>query len=97
MLFGCKVIVEIVKIWGIFEGYDLISFNGYLEIKELVYLFDMILIVWEIIGKLIGFKVVIGEYIWFEILFSEINNWGIELVFDFIMIDSVDGGMGVVF
>lgn len=46
---------------------------------------------------LVGIKLVMGEIEWFKVFCMLIKEWGLSEVFDFIIFDSVDGGIGVVF
>mgnify|MGYP005987177239 CR=1 FL=1 len=91
---GGKVTEEIARIRGIDVGADSISPNGHEEIKSANDLLDMIARVREVTGKPVGFKMVVGQLDFFDDLFKEIHQRGIESAPDFITLDSADGGTG---
>lgn len=91
---GVKVNQEIAYIRGIEIGEDAISPNRHPEIKNVNDLLDMIEYVRSTTGKPVGFKMVVGATGFFDDLFTEINQRGIESAPDFITIDSADGGTG---
>ncbi|MEE9332205.1 MAG: FMN-binding glutamate synthase family protein [Methylophilaceae bacterium] len=91
---GAKVGPEIAKIRGLEVGKDAISPNRHPEIKSANDLLDMINYVRDATGKPVGFKAVIGDVSFLDILFSTINKRGIKSAPDFITVDSSDGGTG---
>ena len=91
---GAKVNEEIAQIRGINVGEDAISPNRHPEIESVGDLLDMIAHVRNVTGKPVGFKAVMGAEGFFDILFAEVNQRGIESAPDFITIDSADGGTG---
>jgi len=91
---GAKVTEEIARIRGINVGQDSISPNGHEDIKSVSDLLDMIHQVREVTGKPVGFKMVVGQWEFFDDLFQEIHRRGIKSAPDFITIDSADGGTG---
>lgn len=91
---GTKVTKEIAEIRGIDIGQDAISPNRHPEIKSAGDLLDMINYVRDITGKPVGFKMVLGDVGFLDVLFSTINKRGIESAPDFITVDSADGGTG---
>lgn len=91
---GGKVTEEIAKIRGIHVGEDAISPNRHTDIKCSADLLKMIHRVREVTGKPTGFKCVIGGPHWFDELFGEINQMGIDYCPDFITLDGADGGTG---
>ncbi|NQX89264.1 MAG: FMN-binding glutamate synthase family protein [Halioglobus sp.] len=94
MLPGVKVTEEIARIRGIPVGTDSISPNGHEDIRSVVDLLDMIDRVRRITGKPVGFKMVVGDPHFFDELFEEIHQRGLDSAPDFIAIDSADGGTG---
>lgn len=91
---GQKVNAEIAAIRGLEIGQDAISPNRHPEIKSVDDLLDMIAYVRDITGKPVGFKAVIGDVGFLDVLFSSINKRGIESAPDFMTVDSSDGGTG---
>jgi glutamate synthase domain-containing protein 2 len=91
---GAKVNKEIADIRGLEVGQDAISPNRHPEIKNVNDLLDMINYVRDTTGKPVGFKAVIGEASFLDILLSTINKRGIKSAPDFITVDSADGGTG---
>ena len=91
---GMKVNAEIAKIRGLEVGQDAISPNRHPEIKSVNDLLDMISYVRDVTGKPVGFKAVIGDVGFLDVLFSTINKRGIESAPDFMTVDSSDGGTG---
>ena len=91
---GNKVTKEIAEIRGIPIGQDSISPNRHPDIKSNSDLLNFIKYIRDITGKPVGFKAVVGDFLWFEQLFEEINRRGPDSAPDFITIDSADGGTG---
>lgn len=91
---GAKVTAEIAAIRGIPEGQDSISPNRHPDIANVGDLLDMIARVRDLTGKPVGFKTVIGDPGWLELLFEEVHRRGAHSAPDFITIDSADGGTG---
>lgn len=91
---GVKVTKEIAAIRGIEEGKDAISPNRHLDIDNIEDLLDMVEKIRSITGKPVGFKMVVGEYQFFEELCEAINKRGAQFAPDFITLDSSDGGTG---
>lgn len=91
---GAKVTKDIADIRGLEIGQDAISPNRHPEIKSANDLLDMINYVRDVTGKPVGFKAVIGDGSFIDILCSTINKRGIKSAPDFITIDSADGGTG---
>jgi len=91
---AAKVNAEVAKIRGIEMGKDAISPNRHPEINSADDLLDMVALVRNTTGKPVGFKMVIGDSEFLDILFTTINKRGIEHAPDFITIDSSDGGSG---
>lgn len=89
-----KVTEEISRIRGIPVGEDSISPNGHEDIKTVCDLLDMIHRIREVTGKPVGFKMVVGRLDFFDDLFREVHERGIQSAPDFITIDSADGGTG---
>jgi len=94
MLPGIKVTPVIAKVRGIPVGQDSISPNRHPEIENEQELLDFIARVREITGKPVGFKSVISDPTWLEILFRAIHARGIQSAPDFITVDGGDGGTG---
>lgn len=94
MLPGDKVTKEIAEIRGIREGEDAISPNRHPEIENVSDLLDMVDYIRKITGKPTGFKMVVGEFGFFEDLAKEIKKRGIKSAPDFITIDGAGGGTG---
>lgn len=91
---GDKVSEEIAEIRGIHVGEDAISPNRHHDVACNDDLLNMIHRIREVTGKPVGFKVVIGGSGWFDELFSDINERGIEYAPDFITLDGAEGGTG---
>jgi glutamate synthase domain-containing protein 2 len=91
---GVKVTQEISRIRGINVGESAISPNRHPEIESTKDLLDMIHKVREITGKPVGFKMVVGQEQFFDVLCEHIEKRGIESAPDFVTIDSADGGTG---
>ena len=91
---GIKVTQEISNIRGIQVGESAISPNRHPEIESTEDLLDMIHKVREITGKPVGFKMVVGQEQFFDVLCEHIKKRGIESAPDFVTIDSADGGTG---
>ena len=91
---GVKVTQEISRIRGINVGESAISPNRHPEIESTEDLLDMIHKVREITGKPVGFKMVVGQEQFFDVLCEHIEKRGIESAPDFVTIDSADGGTG---
>ena len=91
---GIKVTQEISNIRGIPVGESAISPNRHPEIESTEDLLDMIHKVREITGKPVGFKMVVGQEQFFDVLCEHIEKRGIESAPDFVTIDSADGGTG---
>jgi len=91
---GVKVTQEIADIRNIPVGESAISPNRHPEIESTENLLDMIHMVREITGKPVGFKMVVGQEQFFDVLCEHIEKRGIESAPDFVTIDSADGGTG---
>lgn len=95
VLLVLKVIVEILVICGVLMGVDCVLLLCYLVFLMLVELLQFVVWLCELFGgKLVGFKLVIGYFWeWFGIVkvMQEIG-----LLLDFIVVDGVEGGIGVV-
>lgn len=91
---GAKVSQEISKIRGIEIGKDSISPNGHEDITSVCDLLDMIERVRTVTEKPVGFKMVVGQFSFFDELFKVIHERGIHSAPDFITLDSADGGTG---
>ena len=89
-----KVTEEIANIRLITPGKDSISPNRHREVNSVSGLLDFIDRVRRVTGKPTGFKAVIGNYDWLEMLCNEIKIRGVESAPDFITVDSADGGTG---
>ena len=94
MLPGAKVTSEIAKIRGIPVGEDSMSPNGHLDVKSIDDLLNMVHRVRKVTSKPVGFKMVVGDINFFNLLCELIHQKGIEYCPDFITIDSSDGGTG---
>lgn len=94
MLPAVKVSKEIAQIRGIPEGTDSISPNGHEDVRNVGDLLDMIHRIRTVTEKPVGFKMVVGELSFFEDLFKEVHQRGVQSAPDFITIDSADGGTG---
>jgi glutamate synthase domain-containing protein 2 len=91
---GAKVTEEIAAIRGVEVGKDALSPNRHPEVSNVDDLLDMIDYVRTTTGKPVGFKTVVGDTVFFEDLFTAINQRGEASAPDFITIDSADGGTG---
>lgn len=91
---AAKINAEIAQIRGIALGKDAISPNRHPEINSADDLLDMINFVRDTTGKPVGFKMVVGDPDFLDVLFTSINKRGIEQAPDFMTIDSADGGTG---
>lgn len=91
---GTKVTKEIAEIRGINVGQDSISPNGHTDITSVDDLLDMIHRVRNVTGKPVGFKMVVGDLTFFDVLCEKIHQRGIQHAPDFITLDSADGGTG---
>ncbi len=91
---AAKVNAEIAKIRGIAINKDAISPNRHPDINSVDELLDMIAFVRDTTGKPVGFKMVVGDADFLDVLFTTINKRGIEHAPDFMTIDSADGGTG---
>ena len=91
---GGKVTSEIARIRGIQEGEDSISPNRHTDIESVDDLLDMISHIREITGRPVGFKSVMGESGWLDVLFGNIKKRGVESAPDFITVDGAEGGTG---
>ncbi len=91
---GDKVNKEIARIRGIEVGKDSISPNGHNDIHSIDDLLDMIHRVRSVTEKPVGFKMVVGDLTFFNILCEKIHERGIHHAPDFITIDSANGGTG---
>ena len=91
---GAKVTAEIAGIRGIRQGEDAISPNRHLDIGSNDDLLDMIVRIRGVTGKPVGFKTVIGSYVWLDELFKTIRRRGEDSAPDFITVDGADGGTG---
>lgn len=91
---GAKVTPEIAMIRGIPVYQDVISPNRFPEISNSSELLDVIEHVRRVSGKPTGFKIVLGDFRWLDILCVEIGKRGIESAPDFITLDGAEGGTG---
>ena len=91
---GVKVSAEIAKIRGIPEGEDSISPNRHPEISNYGELLDFVNRVRDATGKPVGIKMVMGDPEKFRELCDEILKRGVDKSFDFLTLDSADGGTG---
>jgi glutamate synthase domain-containing protein 2 len=91
---AAKVTPEIATIRGIPEGQDSISPSRHPEIDSVGELLDFVRRVRSVTGKPTGFKLVIGDPVWLDGLFREIERRGEDSAPDFITVDSADGGTG---
>ncbi|ARG97044.1 FMN-binding glutamate synthase family protein [Legionella micdadei] len=89
-----KVTKEIAAIRDIEPYKDSISPNRFPEISNSNELLDFIHHVRTVTGKPTGFKVVLGNYDWLDILCQEIIKRGKEYAPDFITLDGAEGGSG---
>jgi glutamate synthase domain-containing protein 2 len=94
MLPAAKVTPEIAAIRGIPLGRDSLSPSRHAEIDSAGHLLDFLYAVRETTGKPVGFKQVIGDPAWLDVLCAEIVRRGSASAPDFITIDSADGGTG---
>lgn len=95
VLLVVKIMFEIVEMCGVLMGKDCILFVMYLEFLILCGLFEFVEWLCMLFGgKLIGFKLCIG-YLW-EFFGIVKVMFEIGIVFDFIVVDGVEGGIGVV-
>ncbi|MGX5175155.1 FMN-binding glutamate synthase family protein [Aliikangiella sp. IMCC44653] len=91
---GGKVTSEIAKIRAIPEGEDSISPNRHPEINNNKDLLKVLNHMRDLTGKPVGFKAVLGDEVWLDELFTEINAQGKHKAPDFITLDSANGGTG---
>jgi glutamate synthase domain-containing protein 2 len=91
---GTKVTAEIAGIRGIPQGQDSISPNRHLETGNEAELLDFVAHIREVSGLPVGFKTVISNPDWIEVLCREIHARGLEQAPDFITVDGGDGGTG---
>lgn len=91
---AAKINAEVAHIRGIEMGKDAISPNRHPEINSADDLLDMVNFVRDTTGKPVGFKMVVGDPDFLDILFTAINKRGISHAPDFMTIDSADGGTG---
>lgn len=89
-----KVTEEIAAIRGIPVGQDSISPNGHVEFNNVSDILDMIAHVRNVTGKPTGIKAVLGDTLWLDELFDEIERRGEASAPDFFTLDSADGGTG---
>ncbi|GAB6069559.1 FMN-binding glutamate synthase family protein [Thiomicrorhabdus hydrogeniphila] len=91
---GIKVNEEIAQIRGIKQGEDSISPNRHPEIDSNEKLLEMVHHIREVTGKPVGFKFVMGNPVWFDMLCETMIAMGDEYIPDFITIDGGEGGTG---
>tara|TARA_R110002050_G_scaffold9504_1_gene33312 strand:+ start:471299 stop:472831 length:1533 start_codon:yes stop_codon:yes gene_type:complete len=91
---GEKVTAEIAAIRGIAIGKDALSPNRHVDINSFDDLINMVNHVRKVTGKPTGFKMVVGEPIQLDQLFSAICKRGLDWAPDFITVDGAEGGTG---
>ncbi len=91
---GAKVTPEIAAIRGIPAGQDSISPNRHPEAANEAELLDFISHLRDVSGLPVGFKTVVSNANWLEVLCREIHARGLDHAPDFITVDGGDGGTG---
>ena len=91
---GAKVTQEIASIRGIPQGEDSISPNRHEDVGSVSDLLDLIGHIRRVTGKPVGIKLVVGQLMFFDDLFTLVQQRGHASAPDFITLDSADGGTG---